>query len=55
VLRGEGGTLLKAIGRLGYDEGNLALFIASREEKNMVLSNLPDKKKKACPWNFNRN
>ena len=50
VLRGEGGTLNKAIGRLGYFEGSLAVFIPTREEKDLVLSSLPAKKQEACPW-----
>jgi len=51
VLRGEGGVLKKAVGRLGYDEGNIAVFIPTRQEKDIVLSGLPEFKQAACPWN----
>lgn len=51
VLHGHGGVLKKAVGRLGFNEGRIAIFISSREEKNLILSNLPEKKRLACPWN----
>lgn len=50
ILKGEGGVLKKALGRLGYYDGKVALFIASREEKNIVLRNLPEHKQRKCSW-----
>ncbi|MBP6219044.1 MAG: hypothetical protein KA436_10705 [Oligoflexales bacterium] len=50
VLQGAGGSLRKAIGRVGYSGGRLQLFIASRESANLVLEDLPSSKKDACAW-----
>lgn len=50
VLQGAGGALRMAVGRLGYDEGELKVFIASREKDSLVLENLPAVKLQACKW-----
>ena len=50
VLQGEGGRLVEAYGRAGYIDGDFSISIASRE--GIALTNLPAKKKKACPWDF---
>ena len=50
VLQGEGGRVLKAYGRAGYIDGDFSISIASRED--ITLTDLPAKKKKACPWDF---
>lgn len=50
VLQRKGGNLRKAIGRIGYNNGYLSLFLASREKKFLSLENLPAYKEKACPW-----
>ncbi len=51
VLKGSGGVLKKALGRLGYYDGNIAVYIASREASNLVLTDLPDYKQNKCSWN----
>ena len=50
VLRGYGGKLQMAIGRLGYYEGRMALFVPTREAKDLVLNAMPENKRSACPW-----
>jgi|GEM_PF-4003597 len=50
VLQGEGGRLAEVYGRAGYIEGDFSVSIASRED--IVLTDLPAKKKKACLWDF---
>ena len=50
VLQGKGGYLRKAVGRLAYMQGFLTLSVASRENKNITLESLPEKKRNACPW-----
>lgn len=50
VLRGAGGILKKAIGRLGYHDGQVAIYIPTRERRHLILEDLPEKKELACPW-----
>lgn len=50
VLQGKGGKLSKAIGRVGYTNGQLSLFLPSREEAYLKLVDLPENKASACPW-----
>lgn len=50
ILSGDGGLLLMAAGRLGYAEGNIALFVPTRESRDILLESLPDTKDKECKW-----
>lgn len=50
VLRGAGGNLRKVVGRLGFYDGAMAVYVPSREEKHIVLEDLPATKRNACPW-----
>ncbi len=50
MLRGRGGRLSKAVGRLGYFEGRMAIYVPTRESKDLILSNLPIYKTQACRW-----
>ncbi len=50
VLQGTGGTLTHAMGRLGFYDGRPTVFIATREEQHIQLTNLPPEKANACPW-----
>lgn len=49
VLQGYGGKLVRAVGRIGYD-GFLAVFVPSREPEWLVLTDLPEHKRRACNW-----
>lgn len=50
VLQGKGGTLRKIVGAIGYQNGYLTIHANSREEKNLILEQLPEKKELACSW-----
>lgn len=48
VLQRKGGALRKVFGRIGYADGYLSIHVTSRED--IVLEDLPQKKREACPW-----
>ena len=51
VLEGKGGDLRFAEGRVGYFvNGYLSMVIPTRESKDLILENLPAKKRNACVW-----
>ncbi len=50
VLQRKGGALRKVLGRIGYNSGYPAIHVVSRETSQIILENLPEKKKHACPW-----
>ena len=48
VLQRPGGKLRKVMGRAGFSDGYFSIHIASRQD--VVLEDLPFKKRSACPW-----
>ena len=50
VLQGEGGRVDFVVGRVGYLAGYLSLFVSTRQSHHIRLSELPEAKTTACPW-----
>lgn len=50
ILSGEGGLIRMVAGRLGYADGNIALFIPTRESRDLILEALPNGKQAECNW-----